>query len=859
MLWHWKKYQFLYNESVNVGNALMDRDKIVIKDLVDFSEFQKLMDSFYSLTGIPIGVIDPENNILVATGWQDICTKYHRCHPETLKNCLESDKYFVDNLAQNSYVAYKCKNNLWDIAKPIFIEEQHVATIFLGQFHYSDEIVDEDFFYEQAEKYNFDKTEYLSALRKIPRFTREFVDQAIGFYSQLANFLTSSSFANYQLQKELRENESIQRKLRVAMERVGESEQRFRQLAENIDEVFWVRNDHEMLYVNPAFEKIFGIPCQMLYVNPQVFIELIHPEDQSRVNELFQSSRFIEEGLFDYDYRILRPDKTILWINAKSYPIFDESGKILRRVGIATNITEKKQQELKLINAKRITEESELKHRSLFINAPLSYQSLDEDGNIIDLNPMWLKTLGYEREDVIGKWFGDFIHPDFKEHFKTNFPQFKNRGFISDVQFMLRKKNGDFIFVSFEGNVGFTPEGKFKQTYCVFKDITEQKRAEEELLKAKAKAEESDSLKTAFLQNISHEIRTPMNAIAGFAGMLDKPELSEEKRRGFISIIQNSSNQLLSVVADILAISSLETKQEKVNVSAVCISSIIDELLSIFMPQVVSQKVSLLAKQGLPVKESEIYTDKTKLTQILSNLIANALKFTHEGFIEFGYELKVEKGGASILEFFVKDSGIGIRPELQEKIFDRFRQADLSISKKYGGAGLGLSISKGFVELLGGEIRVNSEPEKGSAFYFTIPYKQVMEIDKPDISGCVKGNSKTILVAEDEEFNFFLIEELLSDLDVTLIHAKDGIEVIEMFKKNPEICLILMDIKMPKKDGHAAAKEIKLLCPEVPIIAQSAYALESEIEKYSGNCFDNYITKPINSKKLVELVKGYLK
>ena len=837
----------------------MARNRIIIKDLVDFSEFQKLMDAFYSLTGIPIGVIDPENNILVATGWQDICTKFHRCQPETLKNCLESDKYFVDHLAQNSYVAYKCKNNLWDIAKPIFIEEEHVATIFLGQFHYADEIVNEDFFLEQAEKYKFDKAEYLSALRKTPRFTREYVELAMGFYSQLANILTSTSYANYKLHKELLENETIQEKLSLAKEKSNESEQKFRQLAENIDEVFWVRTETEMLYVNPAFERVFGIPCQMLYDNPQIFFERIHHEDLSRVTELFKSSKFNDEGLFDYDYRIVRYDKSILWINAKSYPIIGESGKIVRRVGIATNITEKKQQELKLINAKRITEESELKHRSLFINAPLSYQSLDADGKIIDLNPMWLKTLGYEREEVIGKWFGDFLHPDFTDHFRTNFPQFKIRGSISDVQFKLRKKDGDFIFVSFEGNVGLTPEGQFKQTYCVFKDITEQKRAEEELLSAKAKAEESDRLKTAFLQNISHEIRTPMNAIAGFSGMLDKPDLSEEKRQNFISIIQNSSNQLLSVVADVLSISSLETKQERVNISAFCINSVIDELLSIFKPQAVGRNISLKAKLGLPNKESGIYTDKTKLTQILSNLISNSLKFTHEGQVEFGYAVKEKDREDPLLEFFVKDSGIGIRPELQEKIFDRFRQADLSISKKYGGAGLGLSISKGFVELLGGEIRVVSEPEQGSEFYFTIPYKQLMDMDKPDKSGCMKGNSKTILVAEDEEFNFFLIEELLSDVDVKLIHAQDGVEVIEMFKENPEICLILMDIKMPKKDGHAAAKEIKMLCPEVPIIAQSAYALESEIEKYSGNCFDSYITKPINSKKLVELVKGYLK
>ena len=265
-----------------------------------------------------------------------------------------------------------------------------------------------------------------------------------------------------------------------------------------------------------------------------------------------------------------------------------------------------------------------------------------------------------------------------------------------------------------------------------------------------------------------------------------------------------------------------------------------------------NQNISLYTKQELNDKQSEIYTDKTKITQVLSNLLTNALKFTHEGFIEFGYHLK-----DSELEFYVKDSGIGIKPENHDKIFDRFRQADISINKLYGGTGLGLAISKAFVELLGGNIWVQSEIEKGSIFYFTIPYKPVNEINKTKAPLKKNENSKTIIVAEDDNTNFLLIEELLLDLNVKLIHTKDGQETVDVFKSNPNIDLVLMDIKMPIMTGDEAAIIIKDLKPNIPIIAQSAYALESERKKFY-NVFSDYVTKPMNGEKLIEIISKFV-
>lgn len=253
------------------------------------------------------------------------------------------------------------------------------------------------------------------------------------------------------------------------------------------------------------------------------------------------------------------------------------------------------------------------------------------------------------------------------------------------------------------------------------KEIYRRSIARVELERAKIKAEENDNLKTAFLQNMSHEIRTPLNAICGFSELLDNKELSEDKRRNYISIIQNSSEQLLSIVTNVLTISSLETKQERVIKQNVSINEILKELDIMFRKQADHQGVRLNAH--MLRNNICVITDRAKLKQILTNLISNALKFTSEGFVEFGYSLK-----DNFVEFFVKDSGIGIRPELSDLIFERFRQGENAADKLYGGTGLGLTISKSFAELLGGKIWLRSEPGKGSVFCFNIPYEPATAI-----------------------------------------------------------------------------------------------------------------------------------
>jgi signal transduction histidine kinase/ActR/RegA family two-component response regulator len=381
----------------------------------------------------------------------------------------------------------------------------------------------------------------------------------------------------------------------------------------------------------------------------------------------------------------------------------------------------------------------------------------------------------------------------------------------------------------------------------------------EALKSSKEIAEENGRLKTEFIQNISYEIRTPLNGILGFFELLDNPDLAFEKKKLFIDVIKNSTRQLLHIIDDIMEISVLETKQIKAEENSVCINDLLHELHAIFNIKATKNKIELVLTNELSDQESTILTDKNKLNKVLSNLLENALKFTDEGIVELGCKLNKNSEPAEV-EIFVKDSGIGIKPEKQIMIFERFSQAEKALSKKVGGLGLGLSIAKENATLLGGKIAVVSQLGEGAAFFVTIPYKPAGLATKVEKEvDCKKKH--TILIAEDEEVNFMVLEILLEDkikLPCTIIHAKDGLQAVEFCKNIPEIELVLMDIKMPKMDGHEATKQIKEFRPNLPVIAQTAFSSPEEKEKAFLSGCNDFIAKPINKDVLNSVINKYL-
>ena len=387
----------------------------------------------------------------------------------------------------------------------------------------------------------------------------------------------------------------------------------------------------------------------------------------------------------------------------------------------------------------------------------------------------------------------------------------------------------------------------------------QRKKVENELNLALLQAQESDRLKSAFLANMSHEIRTPMNGIIGFSELCLDPNITKEKQKEFANIVIKSSKRLLSIVNDILDISKIEAGAVTLHLENVSLNKLLDELETFFKPIARENNLILTCEKGLENFKSTVETDKVKLNQVLTNLLSNAFKFTDTGSVSFGYQL-IENS----LQFYVKDTGIGVDDDLQNKIFDRFSQGNLNLSKQHKGTGLGLAITKKIIELFNGKIWLNSS-DQGTTIYFTIPYvksktpliSSVIEEQKPSIQ--VKNKEITILVAEDEEYNMMYITELFSITNFKIIEANNGKKALELAQSNPDIQLVLMDIKMPVMDGNEAMKEIKKLRPSLPVIALSAFAMESDKTRALGLGFDAYLTKPLDRKLLFQLIEKFAK
>lgn len=369
------------------------------------------------------------------------------------------------------------------------------------------------------------------------------------------------------------------------------------------------------------------------------------------------------------------------------------------------------------------------------------------------------------------------------------------------------------------------------------------------LRQAENDARESDRLKTAFLQNISHEIRTPMNGILGFSQLLNSENLTSEKRKEYTDIINNSAKRLLSIVSDILEISQIESGTTKIYESSFDLNDLLSEVFENTRSQV-NSKISYCYSFALSSPESIITTDYEKLKKILYNLIDNAIKFTDNGKIEFGYKLKNDN-----IEFFINDTGIGIEPANQKLVFDRFRKSDFNNNKMNDGVGLGLTICKEFLKVLGGNIWLESTPGTGSTFYFTIPYKKRTSNQEP-VTETDKTNKKPqkILVVEDDESSFEFIKTILSKENFTLIHAWNGNDGITLYEKNKDIDLIILDIKLPGMNGYEVLKAIRENNSHIPIIAQTAFVIGEERKKAIDSGFDEFLAKPYKKNDLLNRI-----
>ncbi|MFK5855054.1 MAG: ATP-binding protein [Bacteroidota bacterium] len=504
---------------------------------------------------------------------------------------------------------------------------------------------------------------------------------------------------------------------------------------------------------------------------------------------------------------------------------------------------------------------SEFRYDALFQNANDCIVLLKNDV-IIDINPKGYQMFGYINPELLGKTIVD-LSPSDKEVKSRN--GYNKKGYLTNVlkgipqsfEWLHKKKDGSVFFT--EISLSLLEGSDEYNILAIIRDISSRKEYEEELIEAKRKADEANKLKSLSLASMSHELRTPLNSIIGFSDLLLDDDTTDDEREQFTMLIQTAGRSLMQLIGDIIDISKIEAGEVTIQKSIFNVNSFLQEVLLTFRHEKENRGKSNIELKLIlsdQISDLKIETDSHRLRQVFSNLLTNSLKFVEEGYIEFGYS----SVSPTNIQFFVKDTGVGIRADKKDVIFDQYGQDKDTYSRNKEGTGLGLAISKSFVELLGGDIWVDSELDEGSTFYFTIPFQDNSSIQNDsyvnlslNIEG-VNWSNHTILVVDDVKQNYLYLKGLLQHTKATILWVKNGKESVDICHVNNSIDMILMDIRMPVMDGFEAAKIIRQSNPNIFIVAQTAFSSPEDRKRCLDSYCDGYLTKPINYKDLFSVL-----
>jgi len=658
----------------------------------------------------------------------------------------------------------------------------------------------------------------------------------------------------------------LRKRVRIKTRELTEVNRRLEEQERNYREIFNTTRDaiyiHEIetgriIDVNQTMVNMFGFDSKDDVMNHlQNKWENNHPEfSDKKAYEKIMECR--ERGSVHFEWYAQKKNGEMMWVDILL--LLTNIAGIDRILAFVSNIDENKRMESEAAKATAL-------FHTLAHNSPVGNFRANHEGETTYVNPAWSIMTGVSSEEAYGFGWSRLIHPDQKDLLLKQWMERVEKHEPSTAEYRLLRDDGNIVWVlgnavpEFSGNEFLGYVGTMTDITLIKAAELEIQKKNEELTIAKEKAEDSDRLKSSFLANLSHEIRTPMNAIAGFASLLDKPGSDSEKVRKFASIIQQSTNQLLTIINDIIDISMIETKQIKLRVEQIHLGEFFNHLGNVFSTMLPPDKrLELNFHVEDAIRGFTINTDRVKFEQILTNFFGNALKYTVRGSITIG----ARKYSEDELMFYVKDTGIGISSDEFELVFDRFYRCENELTNVQKGSGLGLAISKAFVEMLGGRVGLTSKKGEGSTFYFTHPFEfseeDNLQIFCDENESIMNDHSEAkILIVEDDSTNVLFLKSALSEFQFNLITTPSAKEAVELCLEHSDLKLVLMDIKLKDGSGLDATVKIREHFPHLPVIVQSAFAMEEDKRKAKLAGADEFIAKPISLKLLREIITKYL-
>ena len=651
-------------------------------------------------------------------------------------------------------------------------------------------------------------------------------------------------------------------KIKETQKKLEESENRYKKTMEASGAAIWEWNlIQDQVFVTQEFRNLFGLPDEKDFaISYKTLIKNVHPDDTEMLDNAFQNHITSKTPKLDIDYRFKKlTTGQYEWYNLKGAIIERNSDNIpLKAMGYSISIQERKMIELQL-------KESEERWYNAMVVSGAGFWDYDSGQDKMYFSTQMRQILGYVHTNQIPHdlaYWKQRVHPEDLELLEKSIKNINaDANNTIHAEFRLLNKANQYIWISATGLFKTIEEEKVGRYSGAAYDITEKKQSELAMEKARLMAETSVKAKRRFLANVSHEIRTPMHAIMGLSEQLSFSELKPEQK-ALLIMITEASKSLMNIINDVLDLSKIEEGKLQLEETIFDPGYLIQQLSDLYALQASKKHIDLILNKSIK-KESVYIGDQTRIRQVLSNIISNAIKFTDKGNVHLTFSINPSNEHEAILSFVCSDTGVGMSAEMKKKVFEEFVQEDESFHRKYGGSGLGLSITNEFIKLMKGSIHVESKKNKGTIVRIDIPLKIIKDNksipENPLNIDYVKLQKIKLLVAEDNEFNRLLLKFILDKNKITYDFAENGKIAVEKASEN-NYDLILMDIQMPEMDGIEATQIIReRLAMHIPIIAVTANAIKEELDYYLKMGLSGYLTKPFEERKFLEKITAFLK